>query len=428
MMLLLDLPNEVLDSIFSYSRVRELRSLILCSRHVHTLALPHLYHDINFTVRAVGINKQRSLWATRIVDRFIATLESHPERASWVTSASLTWDKYHSDFGLSKVLGLLTSANTITLKVELNAYPDIPSQPAAPPWESEGSSSRASHLLSQSRTSRTLKSLVLDDPQTTTADVARIMALPALTELTIVQFNEWKSRDVFAPLQNTITPPSSNVCKLHFLNFLASNYKISENLFKNQTQLETLTWDVMTEYKLSPSVIRGCLHHLRDNLLELHLTRAYKPDMPMLGPDSTELDVLQFSCLKVLEIHSHFLFPAIPWHDRPKGQRDWTSSHTVDLQLSNRLPATLEFLKIWFEYREYAFKPWKLGDESHEWIISLAQQSQSRTPKLSNVMIIEKRWASEREWLPWVPIAEVHEPFDKAKIELEVWLRGLVDP
>lgn len=67
----------------------------------------------------------------------------------------------------------------------------------------------------------------------------------------------------------------------------------------------------------------------------------------MLGPAQDQMvNIAEFSSLKILDIHNHFLFAGVPEDQRSMDQEYWTSFHTLDFQLSERLPICLEYLQV----------------------------------------------------------------------------------
>lgn len=339
-MLLLNLPNEVLDNIFSSLRQHNLLVLSLCSHNTHDWILPFLYRDIEFTIDLDVCPK--GTWGNEDrIDSFIACLKCHPMRALWVTTASITWSekRKYTRLKMFSILQLLPSLHTLKMKVdELKRHQfDVVINRGG-----SSSPSNASQLLCRLPCSRSLRNLTLDDPRTTIGDIARLLFIPALWQLTIVGFREEPHLSQF---QDIYAPPAGSVRCLKFLNLWQPSEKSIGRLLKCQTQLRTLTCEIYSHYVISPLCLGNSFSLLQQNLVELCLTRPPDPTM-ILGRDGSQIDLSKFSSLKKLEILNDLLFPIVKWHERLTEQRDWTSFHILDLELSHRLPITLEFLRV----------------------------------------------------------------------------------
>lgn len=60
-----------------------------------------------------------------------------------------------------------------------------------------------------------------------------------------------------------------------------------------------------------------------------------------------------------------------------------------------KMSKLLTTVKITFEHIEYAFKPWKSAENDYQWINSLAQQSSSKSSKLSKIKLVEMRYSND---------------------------------
>ena len=358
-MLLCGLPVELQLHIAKSLGKKDIQSLLLCSRKAYTSFLPALYRCIDFSVFPVssvnihGVPSFDHIPIDGILQRFMAGLQRHPERCSWVSGASFVWSAKDLDqakkvrSNMLEVFGFLPSLQRLVMR-QINNSEFYESMPQ----DLDGGNDLfvASRVLSQMPASKTMRYLVFEDSGTRLKDIYRLLCLPALCCLTVMNFHDkyqlLSSPDSEVDYQFPAIPaPASNIRRLSFLRSCppSGNERYSR-LFALQRHLELLIWEVYTMELVRGGDIGDCLYPLRNNLNELHLIRYW--DDRMHGPAENQMIHFEnFSALKILDIHNHFLFAGVP---KPRSivHQGWTSFHTLDLRLSERLPVSLESLKV----------------------------------------------------------------------------------
>lgn len=246
-MFLLDFPKEMLDNIFSSLRQHNFYALSLCSHNSHDVILPYLYREIEFMIRPLY---RKPVWGNdERIDSFIACLKSHPERARWTTTASITWSEKEEENTRVKIFWILEhlpSLHTLKMKAE-----EIETSCGLIISRGGTSPSRASRLLCQIPSFRFLRNLTIDDSRISIDDIARVLSIPALRELTIVGFREEPRISQFQYIE---APPASNVQTLKFQKLWQPSKKSISRLLTHQTQLKSLTLEICCQNIISPIV------------------------------------------------------------------------------------------------------------------------------------------------------------------------------
>jgi hypothetical protein len=179
---MLDCPDEVLLRILSYYEPKtpettarpEFYSLILTCKLLHKVTLPFLYRDIN----CVWYSTEHSLRECSAFKSFIRTINTYPERAAWVQSASFSWNELSTKTWrtIFRLCSRLSSLHTLKLRVLCENEPFPHREFVEPCSSTEICFSKLVHNLSK----LPLQDVTVEYARITSWDIESFYALPKL--------------------------------------------------------------------------------------------------------------------------------------------------------------------------------------------------------------------------------------------------------
>jgi hypothetical protein len=358
-MYILDLPNEILLHIFSCHDVLQppdLLHLASTCRSLSDLALACLYQSIDCDLNLPRTSPQ----GLQQLDSLIFSVIQHPERGSWVRSASLRWcENEISEVRpkISQFLEKLPSLHSLAIKIVIRE--------SAPIWIHEqhnmiGMVKRdiirivkgvrplrdqtPSRLLYRSLNSSEFRMLTIEDPAMAITDVMQLYALPGIEYLKVCRFNIEESK-----AHGKIRQPASSLVELEFWLSSPPSALLANNLLPCHPRLKKLTWVVnhalLDQRSLSPLAISMAFVPFRALFVELTLSITPCSESGA-NDDGSQLNVKDFTSLRILKVHDRLLRTMYHYNPYVDGVRGGQHRLPSFVPVWQRLPLTLESLTV----------------------------------------------------------------------------------
>jgi hypothetical protein len=360
---ILGLPNEILLYTFTcHDILRPLDLLHLAStcRALCDLALGCLYQSIDCDLNDPRTSPQ----GLQKLDSLIFSGIQHPERGSWVRSASLRWcETQTSEVTLrpkiSQFLGKLSSLYSLSIRIVILE--------SAPIWIHErnmnGFGWSAGHrdiiqietirplrdqtpsrFLYRTLNSSRFRVLTIEDPAITINDVMQLYALPGIEHLKVCRFNIEESK-----AHGKIRQPASTLVELGFWLSSPPSALLANNLLPCHPRLKKLTWVVdhalLDQRSLSPLAIS--LAFITFRALFVELTLSITPcSKSGANDDGSQLNVKDFTSLRMLKVHDRLLRTMYHYNPYMDGIRGEQRRLPFFVPVWQRLLLTLETLTV----------------------------------------------------------------------------------
>ncbi|KAL2071646.1 hypothetical protein VTL71DRAFT_12881 [Oculimacula yallundae] len=398
-MSLLILSNELLTLILSFDQIltrHDLYSSFMVCRRLNHVSQPLLYRSMK-----IFCNNLRQTFVHPF-DEIVDLFNQHPERLPWVHNVIAAWHPQNHK--------ATTSLFELLLK-----FPRLHSLEFWPagPWDEDPPFQTLLNTCYMFTSLRILKIARIEVDHT-----FKLFEIPYLEKLVIRGLTVPPDWDV-VPAQSS---RPSRVKKLVIP--MATCFPLglyAELLCKCHPFVTTLVWtfDPAIPPPLQyPAAVLKALAPLQTSLV--NLTFLINNDTRIYGV--SQMDYSGFLGLKNLEIHEKLTFgryfssfiPGPPFH---RGD------------IHDRLPKTLENLKIWFGKDSKALTYGPLGLPAYGWLMDFVPRKQSLLGNLTSVRLLEMSdWQYFKRptaaAIEWNYPPDVEQSFRDARIHLEVKLRS----
>jgi len=319
----LGLSDELLLQIFNLRRsnTKDVWSIILTCHRFYRVALRDiLYREININASILRDRK------------FLHAITIHPERASSVREASFFWDGDDAKAWelVFDIIPKLLLMNTLGLHVE-------------GPTHSEGERRfQFSHYLDRLANLQ-IRKLWIANKDLTSEEIARLSTILTIEHMRIYWFDgDLSDRRELVLSSKLSNIPPSNVVKLEFLSTESPLTLSGPSILGKFPCLQELTWEYSEEDlgDFSPILFISPLLPIAATLAKLNLSVEFA------HPTSCQLNLSQFTALKVLRLHERLAFKFNLENEWVWEGRTEQEIEQDRLDLSERLPATLEQLEV----------------------------------------------------------------------------------